>query len=175
MQQNFSRKRKQNEDLDGGYKSSEEEVDVSDAESGSDHQLLNKVVKGANYEEEDGSSDSNDDQEDDYDPNFSRHSAETESFPPCPAYHPAFKRAQEIYRWLFDHFPREQVLSLKQSRLELLCSEVEKLSPIPEPEPLKIALLGEAGKGKSSLLNSLLDNMKLAKTVGSFGLGFLTY
>ncbi|KAI5258691.1 hypothetical protein E4T42_00556 [Aureobasidium subglaciale] len=52
---------------------------------------------------------------------------------------------------------------LKNEKVEKLRSTVSELSAFPDPPKLVIALLGEAGAGKSSLINSLLDTPHLAK------------
>jgi len=163
MRQILPGKRKWSEDAHDADEKPEEEVQVSEVESSAEQ--LSSEHEESGSSDGDHASDDDDDEETEWDPEFNRHNAENEALPPCGAYHPSFERGVEIYKRLFDEFPIEEVLLLKQERLGLLCSEVEKLRPIPEPEPLRIALLGEAGRGKTSLLNSLVDRMDLARTV----------
>jgi len=163
MRQILPGKRKWSEDAHDADEPLEEEVEISDIESSAEQS--SSEHEESVISEGDCAIDDDDDEETEWDPDFNRHDAESEALPPCEAYHPSFERGVEIYKRLFDEFPTEEVLLLKQERLGLLCSEIEKLRPIPEPEPLRIALLGEAGRGKTSLLNSLVDRMDLARTV----------
>jgi len=149
-----------------------EKGDDTDASEESDHEAPTSyeaptISDESGDENDDDEEYNDDDDEDEWDLSLSRWDSEKENLPPCPAFHPFFGTAKEAYLDLFAKFPACELRKLKQERLDLLCKEFEDARHIPKPEPLKIALLGEAGKGKTSLLNSILDKMDLAKTGAS--------
>lgn len=55
----------------------------------------------------------------------------------------------------------------ENDRVKGCLEKAEMLEKIPDPTPKKIALVGDAGVGKSSLVNSLVGIPKLAKAVSA--------
>lgn len=90
-----------------------------------------------------------------------------EDLPRHPMFDPALqgiaKKVLKIPHQLLDQFPqRDQKTSII---LGAHIDRAEELRRVPTTERLTIAMLGDAGVGKSSLLNAIADTKDLAKSV----------
>lgn len=93
----------------------------------------------------------------------------TETYPTCPVYHKDMPKLSSD----LTEIPKKIVGILQQYACEsgpvkFHQKAAEILFEIPTPKKLRVALLGDAGAGKSSVLNSLSDIPDLAKSVCHF-------
>ncbi|KAG9698657.1 hypothetical protein KCU95_g2420, partial [Aureobasidium melanogenum] len=96
-------------------------------------------------------------------------SADQEEYPPCAIYHEDVKnhqaRTTELAVNVGDHLAK---ISDNGSDVAKLHAEAVAIQKFPEPKKVVIALMGDAGSGKSSLINSILDIPHIAKE-GNYG------
>lgn len=110
-------------------------------------------------DDEDDSSDSGDDRV--------RYNPETdEKFPIMPAYHSSFKKSEDKATGIVEHLRQTVKSSSYKGRVAdiLLKKMDDKCSPKYESN-FRVALLGDSGTGKSSLINSLLHEESIAAKV----------
>lgn len=88
-----------------------------------------------------------------------------ESYPAIPAFHPNVTKAKTKLQDLIYNVIDALDKDTKSARLREFREKATELLNIPTPEPLRVALAGEVGMGKSSLLNSLIGVPDLASTV----------
>lgn len=93
-----------------------------------------------------------------------KHNPDSEPLPDLPMYHPAVREVEVLCYVIVSGL--EQFLehsTYKDSETEYLLKESKELEHTPhERHILRIALVGDAGQGKSSLLNSMLGYANLA-------------
>ncbi|KAM3423220.1 hypothetical protein BST61_g669 [Cercospora zeina] len=91
-----------------------------------------------------------------------------EPYPQLPAFDPAFSDTEigltGIVERIVDIVDRNPC---KSSYVKNFRAKAEELRTIPRPQPMRIALLGDTGAGKSSLLNSVVDVPDIAKAISS--------
>lgn len=119
--------------------------------------------------------DDEDDFEDDDDDIVPAHDPDTEPLPDLPMYHPSVKEVELLSSQLISEFQFFIGNSTyKDDETKYLLEESKILEHPPhESHILRIALVGDAGQGKSSLLNSMLGQENLAIHVSSSELGSL--
>ncbi|TKA67263.1 hypothetical protein B0A49_04118 [Cryomyces minteri] len=120
--------------------------------------LEHNEVEDSDQEEQSSDEDDDEDEDDIY-------VAEDKETPPnFPAYHPEFL---SIGAKMSDIMSRIHLLLEASGDSDEVCSSrtdrCEELKTLPTPKPARIALLGDTGVGKSSLMNSFLDRTHLAK------------
>lgn len=124
------------------------------------------------------SSDSDEDIEDDADEEVPTHDPDSEPLPDLPMYHPSVKVVESLSSQLISEFQYFiNGSEYQDDETKYLLEESKVLEHPPhESHVLRIALIGDAGQGKSSLLNSMLGHENLAIHVsrGSFFLHFAT-
>lgn len=118
--------------------------------SASDHDTDAEDLPDDEVEVEDQSD--SDEEMDDWDPSESRYDASEESMPKVPAYHLAFTKAQQEVENLLISFPDVTQYILFDETLDELKDMRQEAWDNDGPAPVKIALLGEAGKGKLTCL-----------------------
>ncbi|PIB00158.1 hypothetical protein CB0940_02595 [Cercospora beticola] len=91
-----------------------------------------------------------------------------EAYPKLPAYDPVFSEIENGLTGIVEHiidlvgrFP------CKSTYVKNFRAKAEELRAVPRPQPMRIALLGDTGAGKSSLLNSIVDVPNIAKAISS--------
>lgn len=126
------------------------------------------------YESEEGSGDERDDSdEEDEDAvedtaNYPKHDESDEPFPECAYYDEAMDDvdekltsiAERVHDLLEEHDSSSVTVAAHKSK-------AKESSKIPKTEKIRIAILGGAGAGKSSLLNAITGKHDLAKSVNS--------
>jgi hypothetical protein len=117
--------------------------------------------------------DGEDDFEDDDDDIVPAHDPDTEPLPDLPMYHPSVKEVESLSSQLISEFQYFIGNSTyKDEETEYLLEESKVLEHPPhESHILRIALVGDAGQGKSSLLNSMLGQENLAIHVSNSRFG----
>ena len=98
--------------------------------------------------------------------NYPKHDESDEPFPSCVYYDDGIEDikerfsliAQRIFEQLEDRKSSSKALAARKAK-------AEELSEIPGTEKIRIAILGGAGAGKSSLLNAVTGKPDLAKSV----------
>ncbi|KAG9835549.1 hypothetical protein KCU98_g13856, partial [Aureobasidium melanogenum] len=96
-------------------------------------------------------------------------SADQEEYPPCAIYHEDVKKHQARIAVLAANVGVHSAkISSKGSDMAKLHAEAIAIQEFPEPKKIIIALMGDAGSGKSSLINSILDIPHIAKE-GNYG------
>ncbi|KAJ4983924.1 hypothetical protein SVAN01_10610 [Stagonosporopsis vannaccii] len=92
------------------------------------------------------------------------HDPDSEPLPDLPMYHPAIKDVEVMSNQLISQFEFFiENSDFKDEETEYLLQESKELRHPPhEKHILRIALIGDAGQGKSSLLNSVLGYENLA-------------
>lgn len=116
-------------------------------------------------EEQDDSDDENESLVEDS-ASYPKHDESKEPFPSCVYYDEAIEDieerftliAQRIFEQLEDRKSSSTVLAVHKAK-------ADELSDIPSTEKIRIAILGGAGAGKSSLLNAVTGKPDLAKSV----------
>ncbi|KAH0275519.1 hypothetical protein KCU91_g4501, partial [Aureobasidium melanogenum] len=92
-----------------------------------------------------------------------------EKFPPCAAYHEDVRaissRITEILDKTVEHLSE---ISDQSDSLARLLEQAKETRKFPDPKIPTIALLGDAGAGKSSLISALLDTPHISRE-GNFG------
>lgn len=94
------------------------------------------------------------------------HDESSEPFPPCAIYDQGIKDLEKIITGIPQRFVG--LMSNQKCKSATLQAHVEKaknLTAIPEAEKSRIAILGGAGAGKSSLLNVVTGQPDMAKSV----------
>ncbi|KAG9518018.1 hypothetical protein KCU93_g8524, partial [Aureobasidium melanogenum] len=96
-------------------------------------------------------------------------SADQEEYPPCAIYHEDVKKHQaRITELAVNVGVHSAKISSNGSDMAKLHAEAIAIQKFPEPKKVIIALMGDAGSGKSSLINSILDIPHIAKE-GNYG------
>jgi len=103
--------------------------------------------------------------------NYPKHDESDEPFPECAYYDEAIDDvdeklasiAERVYDLLEEHDSSSPTFAAHKSK-------AEELSKLPKTEKIRIAILGGAGAGKSSLLNAITGKQDLAKSVSSLSL-----
>lgn len=92
------------------------------------------------------------------------HDPDSEPLPDLPMYHPSVKEVEILSSQLISEFQCFIGNSTyKDEEMDYLLEESKVLEHPPhESHVLRIALIGDAGMGKSSLLNSMLGQENLA-------------
>ena len=116
-------------------------------------------------EEQDDSDDENESLVEDS-ASYPKHDESKEPFPSCVYYDEAIEDieerftliAQRIFEQLEDRKSSSTVLAVHKAK-------ADELSDVPSTEKIRIAILGGAGAGKSSLLNAVTGKPDLAKSV----------
>lgn len=89
-----------------------------------------------------------------------------EPFPACVVYDSGIedikKRLTLIPNAILQILPKD---SIKSKSLNMHIAKAKEISEFPKTAGIKIAILGNAGAGKSSLLNAVTDVPELAKSV----------
>lgn len=91
-----------------------------------------------------------------------------EELPKLPAYHPDLPKITASLTGTI-----QEVLNIIEANpcdsthVQGIKTKGQGLLEIPKPKPVRIALLGDTGAGKSSLLNSIIDIPDLARALGS--------
>lgn len=102
------------------------------------------------------------------------HDPDSEPLPDLPMYHPSLKEVEILSSQLISEF--QYFISnspYKDEETDYLLEESKVLEHPPhESHVLRIALIGDAGQGKSSLLNSMLGQENLAIHVSMPRLSF---
>ncbi|KAK4990768.1 hypothetical protein LTR50_002304 [Elasticomyces elasticus] len=94
--------------------------------------------------------------------------ASCEPHPKLAAYDPRLETIRErLERKVADIVELLLGSSSEDRQVTSLLEEAEKISTIGHPAPLKIALLGDTGVGKSSLTNAWLDMPRIARESGA--------
>jgi ABC-type glutathione transport system ATPase component len=122
-------------------------------------------------EDDENENDSNDEDDDDENTaednaNHPKHQESDEPFPACAYYDEAIEDVEEqltsiaerVQALLEDHNSSSKVLVAHKRK-------ANELSDMPPTEKMRIAILGGAGAGKSSLLNAVTGKPDLAKSV----------
>jgi hypothetical protein len=108
-----------------------------------------------------------DDDEDDGEDIVDGHDPDSEPLPDLPMYHPSVKVVESKCTELisrFQNYIKDNTYQDDETRY--LLEESKKLEHAPtETHILNIAVVGDAGQGKSSLLNSMLGHANLANSV----------
>ena len=108
----------------------------------------------------------NDEDEDDEDDWKPPHDPTSEKLPRLPIYHPAFKLTEKITHKtlkVFETFIKHS--GYEDDEANHLLAEVRAHSRIPYGDAVRIGLIGDAGVGKSSTINSLLGVANLTVEV----------
>lgn len=109
-------------------------------------------------------SDDEEDPGDDGNDVVEQHDPDSEPLPDLPMYHPSVKEVENLCNFLISEF--EYVIesdNYKDDETKYSLNEAKGLEHPPhETHVLRIALIGDAGQGKSSLLNSVLGYENLA-------------
>ncbi|KAG9638433.1 hypothetical protein KCU95_g8610, partial [Aureobasidium melanogenum] len=96
-------------------------------------------------------------------------SEDQEGYPPCAIYHEDVKQHQaRIVEFAFNIANQLSRISHKVGDMAKLYAEAIACQRFPEPKKIVIALVGDAGSGKRSLINSLLDIPHVSQE-GNFG------
>lgn len=165
----IGRKRKREEDKD-------DEAYSIDAEGAPEDEGVRRDTNDLIPDDYDIEEDYDDDDQDDTEENDAsvgeddadhpKHDESDESFPPYAIYDDAIEDIQDKLISI-----PQQILNLAEDcksnsrQLKGLRDRAQKLNHLPETEKLKIAILGGAGVGKSSLLNAVTGKPDLAKSV----------
>lgn len=114
------------------------------------------------------SDDDEEDLENDDDEEVPAHDPDSEPLPDLPIYHPSVKVVETLCSELVSEFQFFIDSSeYRDDETDYLLEESKVLEHPPhESHVLRIALIGDAGQGKSSLLNSMLGQENLAIHVG---------
>ena len=90
----------------------------------------------------------------------------TEQEPEYPAYHESFKKAQRLCEEIAtDAVELLKLSTYQDSSVRDLRQRFQSCQTVKYPETKKIAIFGNSGVGKSTLINALLDSVGLASTV----------
>ncbi|XPS69350.1 hypothetical protein M3J09_001626 [Ascochyta lentis] len=110
------------------------------------------------------SDDDEDDFEDDSEDLVPAHDPDSEPLPDLPMYHPSVKEVETLSSQLISEFQYFiQNAEYRDDETDYLLEQSKELEHPPhESHVLRIALIGDAGQGKSSLLNSMLGQENLA-------------
>lgn len=159
MPSSSKRKRDKKNDIEDG--------DIKSEEESSDELFVRDFENHEENEGEDAASDEDHDSPEEI-LNDCEYDESVEGWPSCVAYDGAFEQLREDLNSL----PREALKIIDASgcysqRALSLRERADELTRLPRADREKIALLGNTGAGKSSLLNSLLDRPGMARAVGS--------
>jgi chromosomal replication initiation ATPase DnaA len=116
-------------------------------------------------EEQDGSDDENENAVEES-ANYPKHEESDEPFPHCAYYDEAIEDIEERFT-LIPQRIFELLADRRSSSTALVAykDKADELGEIPCTEKMRIAILGGAGAGKSSLLNAVTGKPDLAKSV----------
>ena len=172
-------KRKREDEDTGGKNEAEGETKDEDNDDGGEDDSGAKVDTNTlvpdhyepekeNDEEQDDSDEENEDVVED-NANHPKHDESDEAFPPCAYYDEEIEDIEErfslipqrIFEILEDHKSSSTALAAHKEK-------ADELSEIPITEKIRIAILGGAGAGKSSLLNAVTGKPDLAKSVSCY-------
>ena len=118
---------------------------------------------------DDDDDDDDEDIEDDGEEEVPAHNPDSEPLPNLPMYHPSVKEVESLSSQImseFQFFLENSAYSDEETAYLLEESKVPEHPP-HESHVLSLALIGDAGQGKSSLLNSILGHQNLAIHVSS--------
>lgn len=98
--------------------------------------------------------------------NHSKHDESDEPFLPCVYYDEAIEDIEERFTLIAQRIS-EQLEDRKSTSTALAAhkAKADELNKIPITEKIRVAILGGAGAGKSSLLNAVTGKPDLAKSV----------
>jgi hypothetical protein len=145
----------------------DEDAEVDDGANVDTHTLVpNNYEPDENDENELDSDNGDDDNAVDDDANHPVHHESDEPLPPCAYYDEVTEEAvqqltsiaERIHVLLEDHNSGSKLLAAHKEN-------AKELSEVPSTKKIKIAILGGAGAGKSSLLNAVTGKPDLAKSV----------
>lgn len=150
-----------------------------DVEDDGGAKIDTKTLVPENYEPEEDNEDGADenDEEDENaaeeNANHPKHDESDEPFPSCAYYDDATKDIEERLTSIAERV--YELLEDRESDSKALLSHRQKakeLSKIPVTEKIRVAILGGAGAGKSSLLNAVTGKPDLAKSVSDLPMLF---
>jgi hypothetical protein len=125
----------------------------------------NYEPENENEEEQDGSDEENESAIED-NTNYPKHDESDEPFPPCVYYDEAIDDIEERFTLIAQRI--YELLEGRNSSSKSLAAhknKADELGEMPSTELIRIAILGGAGAGKSSLLNAVTAKPDLAKSV----------
>jgi predicted GTPase len=150
------------------------EADDEDVEDDGGAKIDTNTLVPDDYEHAEESNDECEDSDEDNEnavednANYPKHDESDEPFPACAYYDEVVDDidekltsiAERVYDLLEEHNSSSATFAAHKSK-------AEELSKIPNTEKIRIAILGGAGAGKSSLLNAITGKHDLAKSVSS--------
>ena len=169
-------KRKRPEDDDGecaNETKSEDGLFIPDTGEALKHEEAKDSIDkddAAKEDDEDGEADDDDDEDDenyvDEENSAEKYDESVEEYPKHPAFdhRPYPDQSRSYWHRQINHGDCGGE-SCDSTHVQNFQTKATELQNIPRPQPPKIALMGDTGAGKSSLLNSVVDIPDLARAV----------